>query len=343
MERRLSSYIGCLVGLAAGDGLGHGPEKVNGYLPTTAYTQLAAYSCNGLLLGLTRGQLSGAMAPPVRYIALALREWASCQIWRRETAPAQCWISRSSRLDYRRCPEPELLDVLTAGTLGTMEDHASALAGPGALMAAVSVGLFFDPERLPRREIQRLGAEAAALTHGDPAAFLSGAAMAHIISRIVWDGETDMEKLARETGAMLKKRFGREYRQAAEVGAKLLMARTLARSKKFGREEALAQLGCDTAAQVLAGTVYCCLTRSGEPEQTVAEAARWCPAGAAAVGAILGAACGEERIPREQREALECESVLRELAEDMFRGCPMMKGSRVFDVEWDAKYVSPEL
>ncbi|MBP3661204.1 MAG: hypothetical protein J6I89_07420, partial [Oscillospiraceae bacterium] len=43
MERRLSSYIGCLLGLAAGDGLGHGPERLNGFLPTSAYTQLAAF------------------------------------------------------------------------------------------------------------------------------------------------------------------------------------------------------------------------------------------------------------------------------------------------------------
>lgn len=338
VERRLSTYVGCLLGLAVGDGLGHGPNRLNGYLPTSGYTQLAAYACNGLLLGVTQGQLSGAMAPPVRYVAMALREWAAGQIWRRETIPARCWISRSPRMDYRRCPEPGVLDVLTAGQLGTMEDHASSLSGPGALMGAVSVGLFFDPGRLPRREIQRLGAEAAALTHGDPAAFLSGAALAHIISRIVWDCQTDLERLLRETGAMLKKRFGREYHQTAEVAAKLLMARILAKSGKFTREEALEQLGRDTAAQVLAGAMYCCLTGTGGPEQLLAEAARWSPAGAAVVGAVLGAACGETVLPKQWREELEENSVLRELAEDMYRGCPMMKGGRVFDIEWDAKY-----
>ena len=343
MERSLSSYTGCLLGLALGDGLGHGPERINGFLPTSGYTQLAAYCCNGLLLGLTQGQLSGIMAPPVRDIARALREGAAGQLWRRDTLPARCWISRSPRLDYRRCPEPRMLDVLVKGELGTMEEHASALSGPGALMGAVSVGLFFDPERLPRREIQRLGAETAALTHGAPAAFLSAAALSHNISRIVWDREINMEKLAGETGAMLKKRFGREYRQAAEVAAKLLMARTLARSEKFTREESLAQLGRDTAAQVLAGSIYCCLTGTGEPEEIISLAAQWSPAGAAVVGAILGAVRGEEALPKLWREELEENSVLRELAEDMYRGCPMMKGSRVFDIEWDAKYVSSDL
>ena len=343
VERRLSSYTGCLLGMAVGDGLGHGPDRINGYLPTSGYTQLAAYACNGLLLGMTRGQMSGVMAPPVRYVAMALREWAAGQIWRRETVPARCWISRSPRLDYRRCPEPGMLDVLTSGQLGTMEDHASAFGGPGALMSAVPVGLFFDPGRLPRREIQRLGAESAALTHGDPAAFLSAAALAHIISRIVWDCQTDLEKLIRETAAMLKKQFGREYRQAAEVAAKLLMVRTLAKSGRFTREEALAQLGHDTAPQVLGGALYCCLTGVGEPEQILAEAARWSQAGTAIVGAILGAVWGEETLPETWMEELDEKSVLWELAEDMYRGCPMMKGSQVFDIEWDAKYVCPEL
>ena len=342
MERRRSSYTGCLLGLAAGDALGQGQSLVNGFLPTTAYTQLAAYGCNGLLLGLTRGQLSGTMAPPVRYVALALGDWADRQLWRGES-PVRCWISRSPRLDYRRCPEPELMDVLQSGALGTMEDHPTALSGPGALMAAVAVGLFFDPERLPRREIQRLGAETAALTHGDPAAFLSGAAVAHLVSRMVWDGAQDPEKLVRETGAMLRRRFGREYRQAYQVAELLRSARKLAKVKELSREEALEKLGCDCASRVLAGAVYCLLTCGGEPEGTMEDAARWSGAGAAVTGALLGARYGEEAIPGWWRDALECGSVLRELAEDLYRGCPMMKGSRIFDIEWDEKYNTADL
>ena len=42
MERRLSAYTGCLLGLAAGDGLGHGPDRVNGFLSVSGYTQMAA-------------------------------------------------------------------------------------------------------------------------------------------------------------------------------------------------------------------------------------------------------------------------------------------------------------
>ena len=52
---------------------------------------------------------------------------------------------------------------------------------------------------------------------------------------------------------------------------------------------------------------------------------------------------GEEAIGETWLEELECRSVLEELAWDMFRGCPMSRGDRVFDIEWDEKYNADQL
>ena len=342
MERRLSSYTGCLLGLAVGDGLGHGPERINGFLPVSGYTQQAAYACNGLLVGLTRGQITGAMAPPVRYVAEALQEWARHQLWR-QNSKVSCWISRSPRLDYRRCPENSMLDVLAAGELGTMEDHSTRLCGPGALMTAPAVGLFYDPERMPRREFRRLAAESAALTHGDPEAFLSGAALSYILSRILWEGEENLAKLTHEAAGMLRTRFGGEYRQTKDLVRMFRQLRSLTRRKEWSAEEALKSIGNDTAAQILMGALYLCMAGPGDFEECLDLAAGWAPAGAAVAGAILGALYGEEAIPESLLEELECADVLRELAGDLFGGCPMMRGSRIFDVEWDEKYNSSDL
>lgn len=341
MERRRNAYSGCLLGLAVGDGLGSGPERENGFLPMSSHSQMAAYGCNGLLLGVTRGQLDGTMAPPVRYVAQALTEWARRQRFDREGS-VRCWISRSPRMDFRRCQEPGVLDVLTEGRAGTMEDHSSSHSGAGALMTGVAAGLFYDPERLSRKEIHRLAAEAAALTHGDPAAFLSAAAMAHILSRILFDGEEDMSLLTWEAGQMLRSRFGREYHQVRRVREKLKEARNLARSRRIGREEAVEKLGCVRAEGVLAAAMYCAMT-DRDFTQTMELAAKCMGRGAAAVGAVLGAKYGEECIPEEWLEELECRSVLQELAWDMFRGCPMSRGDRVFDIEWDEKYNADQL
>ena len=83
MISKRSAYRGCLLGLAVGDAMGYsvdtktwpqiqedygpngllGYDLVNGYADVTSHTQLAAFTCNGLLVGMTRGQIQGKMAP----------------------------------------------------------------------------------------------------------------------------------------------------------------------------------------------------------------------------------------------------------------------------------------
>ena len=59
----------------------------------------------------------------------------------------------------------------------------------------------------------------------------------------------------------------------------------------------------------------------------------------AITGAILGARMGEEALPEFYIECLEPGEVLRELADDLYHGCTMEKGSRLFDLDWDRKYL----
>ena len=113
MAPKRSSYRGCLLGLAVGDAMGYtvdtkswseiqedygpngllGYDLVNGYAEVSSHTQLAAFTCNGLLLGLTRGQVYGKMAPYVMYAGLGQQEWAIGQ--RRYDQPTRnhCWVS----------------------------------------------------------------------------------------------------------------------------------------------------------------------------------------------------------------------------------------------------------
>lgn len=364
VDRRLSSYTGCLLGLAAGDAMGYavdnktleqirqdygpdgllGYDLVNGYADISSYTQLAAFVCNGLLLGLTHGQMTGSMDPFVRYIAVGERDWARLQRYRRgQGERVYSWIARSEPLRARRCMDTLMLDTVTRGNFGTMEEQRNRFQTPGSITAAVPVGLFFDPERSGREEIQRLGAEAIAITHGNPMAFLSGAALAHIISRLTWDGETDLKAVIREAVAMVQERFGQEYRQAAEVAAALRMSMSLAASHTVAEADAMEQLQCDSVCRCLAGAVYAVLCHPANFDEAMITAVNHsgCSAAVGAVaGAILGAALGKEGLPEFYLECLECGDILTELAQDMFQGCPMAYGSRLFDIEWDEKYVN---
>ena len=47
---------------------------------------------------------------------------------------------------------------------------------------------------------------------------------------------------------------------------------------------------------------------------------------------------GEEALPEFYIECLEPAEVLRELADDLYTGCPMEQGNKLFDLDWDYKY-----
>ena len=145
MPDKRSRFRGALLGLAVGDAMGYtvdskslaeiredygpngllGYDLVNGYADVTSYTQLAAFTANGLLLGLTRGRMRLAMAPMVRYIGIALKEWSRSQHYCQQEKN-HCWLSNHPQLKRRCCMDTWILTTLSRDTLGTMEEPATA-------------------------------------------------------------------------------------------------------------------------------------------------------------------------------------------------------------------------
>ena len=362
MAPKRSTYRGCLLGLAVGDAMGYtvdnrswqeiqedygphgllGYDLVNGYADVTSYTQLAAFTCNGLLLGLTRGQMLGKMAPFVKYIGLSSREWAASQRpWGRPDKTF-CWLLHQSALCRRHCMDTRMLDTLGRNKIGTPEDPLNNFPTPGSITSAVGVGLFFDHDRMDQQEIDLLGAEAVALPHGRPTAFLTGAVVSHIISRALRHPETRLKALFTEAVEAMKDQFGHQYSQAFEIGNLVRHAITYAESDNLNQAEVMERLRCENAAQVLAGAVYACLASRGDFASAMIIAVNHSGRSAAVgalVGAILGTRLGEEALPEFYIECLEPAQTLRELADDLFHGCPMEMGNKLFDLDWDYKYL----
>lgn len=357
-----STFRGCLLGMAVGDALGYsvdgktwsqiqedygpnglmGYDLVNGYAEVTSNTQLAAFTANGLLLALTRGRMTGTMSPLVRYVGLSSREWcASQRPWGR---PGQtfCWLLRTPEMCHRHCLDTRMLDTLGRQPLGAMDAPVNNYAGPASLTSAIAVGLFMGASRMAQEEIDLLGGEVVALTHGSPAAFLSGVALAHIISRCVFHPEVPMRMLINETCQMLKDTYGHRYSQCFEVTSKLQMAVSLAADPHMPSPEALGRLRCLNAPEVLAGAVYACMARSETFDGCVIAAVNQSGHSAcvgAVAGAILGARMGEKALPGFYVECLEPAEILMDLGDDLYEGCPMEMGSRLFDLDWNRKYV----
>lgn len=362
MALNLTTFRGCLLGMAVGDAMGYtvdsrnweqiqedygpngllGYDLVNGYADATSYTQLAAFTCNGLLLALTRGQMMGRMAPLVKYVGLSTREWGISQRpWGRPDRTF-CWLLQQPELCRRHCMDTRMLDTLNRETLGSMEDRINNYSNPGSLTSAIGVGLFHNPQRLGQQELDLLGAEVVALTHDSPLAFLAGAALTHIISRCLTEPKVSLRKLVLETAQIVKKQFGHLYSQSFEVASLLNQAVSLAEDPQLSHVEAMERLECYDAAQALAGAVYACLTNEDNFDSAMITAVNHSGRSAAVgaiAGAILGMRMGEHALPEFYMECLEPADTLRELADDLFHGCPMEMGNRIFDMDWDRKYV----
>ena len=362
MGQKNSVYRGCLLGLAVGDAMGYtvdgsswtqiqedygpngllGYDLVNGYAEISSHTQIAAYACNGLLLGLTRGQMQGTMAPFVRYVGLGLREWAQSQRYRGGPARIFCWVTRAKELRSRRCMDTMMLDTLSRERVGSLEDPINRFVSPGGIAGAVSVGIFSDLGRISPEEADRLGAEVVALTHGGATAVIAGAATARLIGSILRSPGASLEELAQDAIEKIQAQFGHDYPQTLEVWELLRMARALSHAETLSQVVAMEQLRCKTAAEVLAGALYACLVSRGDFDTAMITAVNHsgCSAAVGALaGAMLGARSGEDALPEFYLECLEPAPILGELADDLAQGCPMDFGSALFDDDWDRKYV----
>lgn len=360
MIEKQHALRGCLLGLAVGDAMGYavdrktlaeicedygpngllGYDLVNGYADVTSYTQLAAFTANGLLFGITRGQLRGIMAPPVRYIELALREWSRSQQYS-DPQKNYCWLSTVPEMKRRHCMDNWMLGTLTKEALGTMEEPINNSSHPATLTEAIPIAMLSADLNLEQPERNRLCAEAVALTHSSPDAFLSAAALTEAMSRILTQEEIDPETLAKETLDAIQFQFGREYHQTAKLWELYQLAVTLSQSDASPME-AMELLRCQTAPEVLAGVLYACITCRGDFDTALITAVNHSGRSAAVgaiTGAILGARMGEQALPEFYLESLEPTPYLLELADDLSNGCPMVADSNLFDDDWDRKYI----
>lgn len=358
MAQRQDKNRSVLLGLAVGDAMGHtvdrrsldeirndygpngllGYDLVNGYADITSYTQLAAFTANGLLLGLTRGQSKGWISKLMRYITMAIREWSRSQTF---SLPEKnyCWLSRVPEMKRKFCMDNRMLDALSKEELGCLDEPRYKSDHPGALTTVIPIALLQQDLDLTQADTDRLGAETVALTHGEPEAYVSAAALTHLLCLLLKEPELSMAEAVHETIDAV----GLQFSQCGKLWELLQLALTLAVSPTVTPMDAMQTLGCRTAAEVLAGAVYTVATcnRDFDAAMIIAvnHSGRSSAVGAIA-GAMLGAILDDEALPEFYLESLEAAAPLTELADDMAAGFSEMVGKSLFDMDWDRKYLS---
>lgn len=357
MGKETIFHRGCLLGLAAGDALGYavndksldqirqdyGESGLLGYdlqnyewAEVTSYTQLTAFAACGLLSAMTRAEES--QYP--QYLAGALREWAWCQKNRAAPGRGLCWVAQIPALRRRICMDTRMVELLNRRSLGTARKPVNDFDTPGAISAAVAVGLFYAPDRMGIPRIGTLGAQAVLMTHGNPEAFLAGALVAYAIAGILQEPEAVFAEQFTQAAEAIRGQFGEQYPQeTALLEGKVKKAISMVKHLELDPREVMEQLRCETAAECVAGALYACLIHPGNFNEAVTVAVNHsgcsCATGALA-GAVMGARLGEDEVKEFYLESLEPLEALRCLAEDLAKG---RQANRIFDDSWDQKYI----
>jgi len=357
MDRR-DRIRGAMIGCAAGDALGYPVEALseativeryglrgitdydldkNGTARITADTQLMLLSANGILFAHTRGALRGIMAPVYQYFDAFYMDWYRLQTTERASRSRVGWISAYPSLSAQRAPSPTVMEVAATKKFGSMDEPVNDSKGSGCLLRAVPIGLSYsrDPNR-----IVELGANTAALTHGNEVAWMASGALALIISLIIHQ-ELSITEAVNKTLKVLDESFPNSSTVVYELSRTIRSAVSLASSASSDLD-AIHALGKGWAAdEALAIGLLCALRHENDIAGAMTFAANHGGDSnntAAIAGTLVGARIGFNAIPDRFVDRLELVDVILELADDVTTDCPMSEyGPR--NPVWVHKYI----
>ncbi len=338
----LDKYIGCLVGGAAGDALGYEVEFSSEHEIFTRYgdsgiseyalhgglarisddTQMTMFTAAGLLSYESAARQNGGASRGgyAEHIAAGYRDWYRTQCTRfSDLEHGGTWLMGLRELYFRRAPGGTCLSAIERGCCGTVDMPVNNSKGCGGIMRVAPIGLFFKGEN-SADNAARVGAEAAALTHGHPLGYISAAALAYLVSLLVHGGNISLSDAALKMLSYIKSCFA----GVPELGE---LAALVERAIRLSAEDvddldAIHLLGEGwVGEETLAIAVYCALKNENDFDLAIRSAVNHngdSDSTGAVAGNILGAYLGIERIPRKYIENLELMPELRVLAQDLY-------------------------
>ena len=361
--RDQDKFRGCLIGGAAGDALGYAVEfkqekqifsrygehgimeyeLKNGIAQISDDTQMTLFTATGLLVGTTCGIKSGCMGSYTDYIHLSYTDWLRTQ---EERFPLQdrdhhSWLVNVPELFHPRAPGNTCITALHSGRCGSIEEPINRSKGCGGVMRVAPIGLYFNDRNADIQKISRIGAEAAAITHGHVLGWLPAAALVQIIHEIAQNGDPVYD-------AVMKMMYIQDemWPESEEKEFFLeLMRKTVDLASMDKNDlEAIHQLGEGwVAEETLAIAVYCALKYSGDFDKALITSVNHrgdSDSTGAVTGNILGTSLGLKGIPEKYTKNLELKEVIMEIADDLWQdyqlsGCD----DKHRDPVWMQKYI----
>ena len=335
--RDIDRFRGCLIGGAAGDALGYEVEFKNekqifsryGERGITEYvlhdgealisddTQMTLFTAEGLFLAAERGCVNDYresirqsydvwLRTQIGYFPLPGNVYGSC-------------LAKIAGLFSTRAPGNTCMMALEKGGQGTVEKPANTSKGCGGVMRAAPVGLYFNDRGLSAEEIARIGAEAAAITHGHTLGWLPAAALAQIVHEISQNDDSVYD-------AVMKTLYTQEemWPESDDMEAFLELMRKAVDLASMNKNdlEAIHRLGDGwVAEETLAVAVYCALKYENDFDSAIIASVNHrgdSDSTGAVTGNILGARLGLKGIPEKYTAYLELKDVILEVADKLW-------------------------
>ena len=209
-------------------------------------------------------------------------------------------------------------------------------------MRVAPVGLYFGNKQThTQQQIDRIGAEVAAITHGHELGYLPAAALVHIISILVRNEDMPLQVAIKDAMAAL----GEQFANATHLDVLLaLMQKAIdLASTQQSDIDAISELGAGwVAEETLAIAIYCAMKHADDFDKALIAAVNHdgdSDSTGAVTGNILGTYLGMDAIPAKYIEHLELKSVILEIADDLYHDCQMTEYGSYYDEIWVRKYI----
>lgn len=375
-ERLHDRIRGSMIGGAVGDALGYpiefwserqifstfGKNGIGEYVLSAETgkalisddTQMTLFTANGILVGQTRLAVRGIGGYPTGYVARAYLDWLKTQtssmdeITRQERysqGGGTSWLLDVPELYHRRAPGNTCLSALTSYAnhyeYGTLDHPINGSKGCGGIMRVAPLALAYRIRENyygSIEELDRIGAELAAITHGHSLGYMPAAVVTHILDRILTeDGAVDLKSIILDARGEMTKLFTGDPHldELTDV-----IDRAVALSENdHGDLENIHELGEGWVAEETLGiSLYCALRHQDDFSGGVMAAVNHkgdSDSTGAVTGNILGAIVGFKGIEDRWKRSLELYTVITEMADDLFMGVSDGDMSE----SWETKYI----
>ena len=356
--RNTDRFRGCLIGGAAGDALGYtvefkrekeifskyGEKGITEYDPGQGRaqisddTQMTLFTAAGLMNASARA--GARTAGYAGHIRLAYLDWLRTQ---EECFPPKggqrhTWLTEVRDLFDRRAPGTTCLSALSSGGAGSIGRPINGSKGCGGVMRVAPVGIYFnDRPEMDTEAVARIGAEAAALTHGNILGWMPAAALVQIVREVSQDDESVRDAVIHALDTA--------ERMWPETGARQMFTGLMNRALDLAAGntpdlEAIHRLGEGwVAEEALAVAVFCAVRYADDFDRALIAAVNHngdSDSTGAVTGNILGAKLGLSAIPGKYTDRLELKEVILEIADDLCRDGEDENGRP--DPAWTVKY-----